>query len=137
MDRLTTRLSMAERSLAGMVQTDVCRTGFRSDSIDCTVCLRLMHRLPADVANEALRELARVTKRFLIVSTRSSSRTISSIRKVPGAHGVAPLDLTEWHRRLGAIRRLRRTFVARGASQEVVSFVDVFRPGSSLDEFRT
>jgi SAM-dependent methyltransferase len=122
--------------LVGMVQTDVRRTGFRSGSVDCTVSVRLMHRLPAVVANEALRELARITKRFLIVSTRISARTISSFRKAPRAHGVAPLDLTDWHRRLAAIGKLRSTsFVAPGISQEVVSLVDVSRPttASSLD----
>jgi SAM-dependent methyltransferase len=124
-----------DRQLVGMVQTDVRRTGFRSGSVDCTVCLRLMHRLPADIADEALRELARITKRYLIVSTRIRSRTISSIRKVPRAHGVAPVDLTEWHRRLAAIGNLESTsFLARGVSQGVVSLVDVSRPttGSSL-----
>jgi SAM-dependent methyltransferase len=115
--------------LAGMMQTDVRHTGLQSGSIDCTVCLRLMHRLPADVASEALNELARVTKRFLIISTRIRTRTISSIRKAPRTHGVAPLDLDEWHRRLAVVGELQSTsFVARGVSQEVVSRVEIFRP---------
>jgi SAM-dependent methyltransferase len=118
-----------DHQLAGLVQSDVRRTGFRSGSVDCTVCLRLMHRLPAEIANEALRELARITKRFLIVSARIEARAISSIRKAPRAHGVTPLDLDEWHGRLASIGTLQKTsFVAPGISQEVVSLVDVFRP---------
>jgi SAM-dependent methyltransferase len=124
-----------DRQLAGMVQTDVRQTGFRSGSIDCTVCLRLMHRLPADIADEALRELARITRRFLIVSTAIRSRSISSLarrirktRKSPGAHGVSPVGLTDWHRRLAAIGKLESTwFLARGVSKGVVSIVDVSR----------
>jgi hypothetical protein len=88
-----------------------------------------MHRLPAEIANEALRELARITKRFLIVSARIEARAISSIRKAPRAHGVTPLDLDEWHGRLASIGTLQKTsFVAPGISREVVSLVDVFRP---------
>jgi hypothetical protein len=99
-----------------------------------------MHRLPADIADEALRELARITKRFLIVSTRIRSRSLSSFRKVARAHGVAPVDLIDWHRRLAAIGKLESTsFLARGVSQGVVSLVDVSRPtaGSSLHLSRT
>jgi SAM-dependent methyltransferase len=128
------------RQLAGMVQTDVRRTGFRSGSVDCTVCLRLMHRLPADIANEALRELARITRRFLIVSTRIRSRSASSLHKAPSVHGEPLLELSEWHRRLAVIGKLESTsFVARGVSQGVVSLVDVSRPttSSSLDESTT
>jgi hypothetical protein len=50
------------------VQLDVTALPFRARSFDIVVCLRLLHRIPQEIKVAALDELARVSRRFLLVS---------------------------------------------------------------------
>jgi len=59
-------LSMS--GFCGLTQADATEIPFRSGSFDCVVCLRLMHRLPTEIRQKILFELARVTKRYVVIS---------------------------------------------------------------------
>lgn len=49
-------------------QLDVTALPFRSRVFDLVICLRLLHRVPQDIKVAALTELARVSRRFIMVS---------------------------------------------------------------------
>jgi len=67
-------LSMAKETypaianFQGLIRADITKIPFKSESFDCIICLRLMHRLPPEVRQEILHELVRVTKQYVIVS---------------------------------------------------------------------
>lgn len=54
--------------LQGFVQSDASATAFSARGFDCVVCLRLLHRVPMSIRGEILKELSRITRRYVVVS---------------------------------------------------------------------
>ena len=52
----------------GFVQCDITGPPFKEGSFDCVILLALMHRLPRELRHKALRNIAWISKRFIIVS---------------------------------------------------------------------
>jgi SAM-dependent methyltransferase len=70
-------------SFRGFVRFDAATCPFASGSVDCVVSLRLMHRVPPDVRRQILSELARISRRHVVVSyglTGVRERVRDSIR---------------------------------------------------------
>lgn len=67
------------RGLIGIVQSDICKTNFRDASFDCVICLRLMHRVPDHIALQALEEIARMSRKYFVVSTRLDRFCVASL----------------------------------------------------------
>jgi SAM-dependent methyltransferase len=57
----------AERKVC-LAQADATALPYANGSFDCVVCLRLLHLVPAPVRQEIIKELARVSSQYLIVS---------------------------------------------------------------------
>jgi len=55
-------------SFNGFVIMDAAKCALPDESFDCVICLALLHRVPKDVRNMITRELARVSRRYLITS---------------------------------------------------------------------
>ena len=49
-------------------QADITNTGFPRESFDCVVVLGFLHRVPPDIKRGALREIAAVARRIVIVT---------------------------------------------------------------------
>ena len=52
----------------GFVQSDITKTPFYSNFFSCVIILSLMHRLPKPIRQEALMEIARLSKKYLIIT---------------------------------------------------------------------
>lgn len=52
----------------GFMNTDITRIPLRTGSIACAVVIGLMHRVPSEIKSAALKELSRITRRYIIVS---------------------------------------------------------------------
>lgn len=52
----------------GFVNADIITVPFKKQTFDCIVLLGLMHRVPSNIRQQVLREMASKTKKFLIVS---------------------------------------------------------------------
>lgn len=57
-----------QQQLQGLVQADVETMPFADGAFDGVTCIRLMHHLPATIRPLVLAELARVSRRWVIVS---------------------------------------------------------------------
>ena len=83
----------------------------RDASVDGTVCVRLTHHLPAEAEREHLvRELLRVTKRFLIVSFFDHYSLKNRLRQLRRPFNLKPPKSTM---RTGELRRLAQDCSAR------------------------
>jgi SAM-dependent methyltransferase len=58
----------ARERFSGFLQGDLLRLPFRSQSCTCVIALGFMHRVPAPIRTQALRELTRTCSRSLIIS---------------------------------------------------------------------
>jgi 2-polyprenyl-3-methyl-5-hydroxy-6-metoxy-1,4-benzoquinol methylase len=106
----------------GFVQTDVCRTGFRDKSFDCVICLRLMHRVSDEIATEALHELSRIAKKYLIVSTSLQRLCVAAVlgRRRRGP----PRKLDRWNNCLSSFGEVQsQRLVSRTMSSEIISLI--------------
>ena len=63
-----------DKCFLGFVQADITSAPFKEGAFDCVVTLGLMHRLPAHVRDQALREIMRLSGRFIIVSYSVKNR---------------------------------------------------------------
>ena len=70
MMRVARSKSNGERGVAGYAQADAEALPFRDDSLDCVVCARFLFHVDAPTRVELLREMARVSRRWLIVDYR-------------------------------------------------------------------
>jgi ubiquinone/menaquinone biosynthesis C-methylase UbiE len=83
----------------------------RDASVDGTVCVRLTHHLPAEAEREQLvRELLRVSKRFLIMSFFDYHSVKNIVRRLRRPFNRKPPKSTM---RRGELRRLARDCGAR------------------------
>ena len=62
------RNSYDPTKLGGFIQTDITGTCFRTGAFTGAVTIGLMHRLPSDIRRQAVAELARFARRFVIMS---------------------------------------------------------------------
>lgn len=115
--------------LLGFIQMDVTRTLLRDQSVDCVVCLRLMHRLNLEIIRKALDELKRIARRHLIISYGVSDFSLAGMLYRKGKkyseHERSKLTYNEWHSLLsnyGTVKESR--YVLRGVSKEVISLVE-------------
>ena len=52
----------------GFVQSDITENSFKKGLFTCVIVLALMHRLPKDIREKALREIHKLSNKFLIIS---------------------------------------------------------------------
>lgn len=114
--------------LDAMAQTDATRTGFDNGAFDCTVCLRLVHRLPREIADATAAELRRVTSRYVIVAGAVRGRSIGHLLRRASSVPTERTSMTadQWDayvRQIGTAIASRR--VMPGLSGEVVTLVRV------------
>jgi SAM-dependent methyltransferase len=116
--------------LAGFVQMDITSTNLRDKSVDCAVCLRLMHRLPVTLVRAALGELARVTSKYIIVSNGMSDASVAKVfgrQERRSRHAGKPLptrqEWTEWLSAVGT--PVAESYVWKGVSKELLTLVRV------------
>ena len=62
------RSEYAGKNFYGFIQGDITMTPFKSDTFTCVIILGFMHRAPADIREQTLREITSISKRFIIVS---------------------------------------------------------------------
>ncbi len=115
------------RNLAGLVQADICNTNFSTNSIDCTVCLRLMHRLPERVTRSALEEIHRITRHYLIISTGIDRFCLASfLRRKESRHGGRPVQKEYWRNLLSSIGIVQQEhYVSNLFSREQIALVKI------------
>jgi ubiquinone/menaquinone biosynthesis C-methylase UbiE len=118
--------------LQGMLQSDITRLPASDGAFDGAVVLGFMHRVPPEVKESALREIARVSRRFAVVSfsvdsgaQRLKQTLVHWIR--PG-HAAAPApmpaaDIDALCRRCG-FRIVRAAAVAPPLSAERVYWLE-------------
>ncbi len=112
------------RNLLGLTQTDITKTLFVDDAFDCLVCLRLMHRLPKNVIVEALNEISRITKKYLVVSNGLQGNLSAYIRPKKISKSETSLDKNSWYSMLSKIGTVEDEFyIARGISKGVITLV--------------
>lgn len=117
-------------NLMGMLQTDITAIELRDRAVDCTVCLRLMHRLPESVMMTALGELARVTRRYLIVSNAVRQTGLFSGSAVRRRWRNA-MDPAQWRGLLRSVGTVEEEFrVSSLLSSEVISLVRISSEGA-------
>lgn len=112
----------------GMFQGDITDLCLRNDVVDCSICLRLMHRLPIGVLKRGIRELARVSRKYVLVSNGVGGWSLAKLgnRVMPLKHPDELMSLNAWHEILKEIGTIEgEEYVARGISKEVVTLVKV------------
>jgi len=111
-----------------MFQGDITDLCLRNDVVDCSICLRLMHRLPIGVLKRGIRELARVSRKYVLVSNGVGGWSLAKLgnRVMPLKHPDELMSLNAWHEILKEIGTIEgEEYVARGISKEVVTLVKV------------
>lgn len=94
-DQSEAMLAVAREKLADLpglrlVTADAARLQFDTDSFDCVVCVRFLNLFPSELRLPMLREMHRVSRRFLLVESRYSR------------------ELTWWRRLAAAFSRKQR-----------------------------
>lgn len=88
---------------------DITNLPFQEAAFDVGVCLRLLHRVPLQVASTALNELSRVVRKAIIVSYASEprmDRAIGAVRSILGREDnrvlqFSPPEFADFSRRHG------------------------------------
>jgi ubiquinone/menaquinone biosynthesis C-methylase UbiE len=52
----------------GFVQADATKIPFKSDSFDCVLNVRLLHRVPSEIKIEIVKEVTRLSKKYVVLS---------------------------------------------------------------------
>ena len=88
------RKDYSKSNFGGFIQGDITMIPFKERAFHCVVVLGLMHRLPAGIRKQALKEVVSLSKRFIIVSYSidSTSQRIKQwlIKKLRHSHSSAP-----------------------------------------------
>ncbi len=118
------------KRVLGMVQMDATHTNLAENSIDTVVCLRLMHRLNAELNRKVLTEFKRISKKYMIVSYSVNNFNVADIlsgkSKKYNESDRINYSAEQWRSLLGEFGTvIDSTFIRRGISREVVTLVDV------------
>lgn len=118
LDRSPAMLTAARAAHPGvrLVRGDLARLPLSDQAAACTICFRFLHHLPPPAQERAVAELARVTRRALIlsafhpVSLHHALRRLACAvaRRPPPRHATPPSRLDAWLRAAGFERRLIR-----------------------------
>jgi ubiquinone/menaquinone biosynthesis C-methylase UbiE len=76
------RLAPFEDRIEEFAIMDVYNTRRKADSYDCVSCIRLFQHLVSSQRANALREMARISKRFVIINVMYVSPYYSAVRKL-------------------------------------------------------
>ena len=63
----------------GFFQSDILSVPLADNSVQCVTCIGLMHRLPPEIRNNALKEISRVSSEYAIV-TYSIGKLLNKIK---------------------------------------------------------
>lgn len=110
---------------------DATRLPFPDGAADLVLCVRLLHHFPAAAERRTvLRELARVSRRWVLVSyfDRASVQAWRRRRRPRARH---PISRTAFAADLAAagLRERRRAFLARGWSEQVLVLAELAPAG--------
>jgi SAM-dependent methyltransferase len=120
------------KNFRGFIQADITNAPFRCETYDCVIVLGFMHRVPATIREQTLREITLLSKRFIIVSYSIDSppqRLKQSLtRTIRPTHQSAPSpirlrDISEEFNSLGLTVR-KRFRVACFFSAEIVFLLE-------------
>ncbi|MCC5931472.1 MAG: class I SAM-dependent methyltransferase [Cyclobacteriaceae bacterium] len=107
------------------IQTDITDLDFKENIFDCFICLRLMHRVPDSIKKQALLEIKRVTKGYLIVSTGIFRKSISTMVNGKRSDRVR-LNLDKWERILNEIGHIEKhIYVSKIFSNEIITLLNL------------
>lgn len=81
------RMASAGFAKVAFVQMDIYRTGQGAGAYDCVSAFRLFQHLTSEQRAEALREMARVSRRFVLVNVMYTSAYYGAVRKLRLALG--------------------------------------------------
>jgi ubiquinone/menaquinone biosynthesis C-methylase UbiE len=81
------RLNRLGAHQAEFVTIDVYQTGYEDSSYDCVTCIRLFQHLTTEQRTNALAELGRVSKRYVIVNVMYTSLYYGFVRRLRLALG--------------------------------------------------
>lgn len=84
-----------------LTQQDVTALGFPDDRFDVVTCMEVLEHLPRRVVDEAIDELKRVSRRWVVVTTPSFGDD-------PNGGTGLPIDHEDWREDAAADRRFRR-----------------------------
>lgn len=68
------------------IVADALKTNFCDKAFDATICLRLAHRLPKELRLMLLKELQRITKKYLIISVGIKKNVVTKIFETKRDH---------------------------------------------------
>ncbi len=69
--------------LTSKFESDINQLPVENESFDCVTCLQVIEHLPVQVYDQALSELARVTKKYLLISVPYYEKVENSFTKCP------------------------------------------------------
>ena len=73
-----------------LIQSDGMVLPFRDKSFDAVVSLRLIHRLPSEIKTLFIRELMRVSGKYIIFSFPKYSLSRETLRRIKSSIGIVP-----------------------------------------------
>jgi len=129
------------KALLGLQQADLEALSYRDEIFDCTTCIRLFHRIPGTVRERMLREMRRVSRRYIVVSygfvtpflrLRRAIRKLI-IRRPLLRHPVTPDQLREEAERAG-LTIVRTLSVLGPLSEERVVVYEISRKRMEADD---
>ena len=111
------------KNLAGFSQSDITSLEFKDKIFDCSICLRLMHRIPLEIKEKAIKELKRVTSDYLIISTGILRNSISTWITGKKSKNVR-MKIDEWESFISQYGTIERhIFVSKIFSNEIISII--------------
>lgn len=81
------RLTSAGFGQVAFLKLDIYKTGQAAEAFDCVSAFRLFQHLTSEQRAEALREMARVSRRFVLVNVMYTSAYYGAVRKMRLALG--------------------------------------------------
>lgn len=85
------------KNFHGFVQSDITENSFKKGMFTCVIVLALMHRLPKNIREKVLREINKLSNKFLIISYSVDNPTQKVkqwlLKKIRPSHIPAPSSL--------------------------------------------
>lgn len=72
---------------------DISILSFESSSFDCVSCLEVVEHLPVDIYEKSLSELARISRRYILLSVPYSEKLEDGYTRCPGCKSIFNSDL--------------------------------------------
>ncbi len=121
-----------DKKLYNFLQGDITMTPFKKNTFSCVLCIGFIHRLPANIRVETIRELGTISSRYIILSCTVDSPTqrlkqkFLKITKPSHQSAPSPVTLAQIKKEFGqnnlTVKRMFR--VATFLSAEVLFLLE-------------